>query len=161
MIGSYRFSDMETLIIRDLDLYKIGTVKRDNFGKVTISSQLLSGPIIYESDNSFHPTDKYKTQRFVLEAVRHLYANGLELGRSAKEAVAQANEEMRQEALLNYEEALAASQNVYSKKGFAIDDKNVRYEGEVTLIFEEIENPNDPTSFANVVDLGGVVLVRK
>ena len=161
MIGSYRFSDMETLIIRDLDLYKIGTVKRDNFGKVTISSQLLSGPIIYESDNSFHPTDKYKTQRFVLEAVRHLYANGLELGRSAKEAVAQANEEMRQEALLNYEEALAASQNVYSKKGFAIDDKNVRYEGEVTLIFEEIENPNDPTSFANVVDLGGSSIGKK
>ena len=155
MIGTYRFADANTLIIRDLDNYKIGTVTQATFGDVTITSQLFKTPITYNTKNNFSPTDKYATQKFVIEAVRHLHARGQKLGNSAKNDVAQANKEVRKEAQVSYEEAKANSSNIYGKKGYAIDDKGVRYEGEVTMIFENIPNPNDTSSGGNIVSLDG------
>ena len=154
MIGSYRFSNPTTLVIRDLDNIKIGTITQDAFGVVTIVSQLLTSSITYETRNRFSATDKYGTKDFLVEAVRWLHARGIELGHSASEAVAQANAEIKAEAQEAYEEAKANSSNFYNRKGYAIDEKGVQYEGEVTMLFDDIPDPNNPES-GTIINLGG------
>ncbi|MEM9362397.1 MAG: hypothetical protein AAGA43_07175 [Bacteroidota bacterium] len=161
MIGSYRFSNPTTLVVRDLDNVKIGTITQDAFGVVTIVSQLLTSPITYETRNRFSPTDKYGTKDFLIEAVRWLHARGVELGHSAKEAVALANAEIKAEAQEAYEEAKASSSNFYNKKGYVIDEKGMRYEGEVTMLFDDIPDPNNPESGGTMVNLNGSELGRK
>nr|WP_298995193.1 hypothetical protein [uncultured Allomuricauda sp.] len=155
MIGSYRFSDPTSLVVRDLDNIKIGTITQDAFGVVNIVSQLLTNPITYKTRNRFSATDKYATKDFLVEAVRWLHTRGIELGHSAKESVAQANAEIRAEAQKEYEVAKANSSNIYDKKGYALDEKGVRYEGEITVLFDDIPNPNSPESAGTVVNLNG------
>ena len=160
MIGSYRFSDPTTLVVRDLDNIKIGTITQDAFGAVTIVSQLLTAPITYKSKYRFNATDKYATKDFLVEAVRWLHVRGIELGHSAKESVAQANAEIRAEAQAEYEEAKANSSNIYDQKGYAIDEKGVRYEGEVTMLFDDIPDPNNPES-GTIINLDGSDIGKK
>ncbi len=159
MIGSYRFADASTLVLRDLDNIKVGTVTQDAFGVVTIVSQLLTNPVTYETKNRFNATDKYGTKDFLVEAVRRLHARGIEFGHSATEAVAQANAEIRAEAQEAYEEAKANSSNFYDKKGYAFDEKGTRYEGEITMLFDDIPNPN--SSGGTIVSLDGDDIGKK
>ncbi|MDY8138710.1 hypothetical protein [Aquimarina sp. 2201CG5-10] len=153
MIGAYRFADPNTIVIRDLDNVKIGTVTQDISGKVTIVSQLLTNPLTYSSRYRFKATDKYATKEFMIEAVRYLHAKDIRLGRDAKKMVAQANQEIRAEAQENYEEAKANSSNIYDQLGYGIDDKGQRFEGKVTMLFEKIKNPNEMGG--NIATIGG------
>ncbi|MBS9462745.1 hypothetical protein KIM67_10005 [Flagellimonas sp. 389] len=162
MIGTYRFADVNTILVVDLDNYIIATITQDSFsGEVKMASKLLTAPIIYKTDNRFYPTDKYKTRDFMVEAVRFLHLNGLELGTSAKESIDQANEEIFESAQIAYEEALANSSNIYNQKGYVIDDKGTRYEGELTLVFEDIKDPSDPMAGGTIINLGGNEIGKK
>ena len=159
-IGTYRFADAKTLIIRDLDTYKIGTITQDFSGNVTVDSKLLTNSITYNTKNKFSATDKYSTKDFVIEAVRRMHVRGLELGHSAKENLAKANEEALAEAIKNYEEAKANSANIYDELGYGIDDKGERYEGKVTMLFEDLKDPREATG-GTIVNLDGNEIGKK
>lgn len=160
-IGTYRFADAGTLIIRDLDNYKIGTITQGISGEVNIASKLLTSPIVYNTKNKFSATDKYATRDFVIEAVRRMHTRGLELGHSAKETVAKVSEEAKAEAIESYKEAKANSANIYNQLGYGIDDKGERYEGKVTMLFEDIKDPTDPLANGTIVNLGGDGIGKK
>ena len=160
-IGSYRFADASTMIIRDLDTYKIGVVTQDLSGNVNIESQLLTSPLTYNTKNRYSATDKYATKEFVIEAVRRMHTRGLELGHSANETLEKVNEEAKAEAIKSYEEAKANSSNIYGQLGYGIDDKGERFEGKVTMLFEDIKDPTDPLSGGTIVNVGGSDIGKK
>jgi hypothetical protein len=149
LIGTYRFSGPETIVLRDLDKTKIATITQDVLKHVTVSSSFLSEPLSYDSRDRLKRGAPDDTRAVVLEVVRHLHARGVLMGHEAKGIVAQYNADVRAEDSIKYEEAKANSSNVYDHSGYAIDHKGVRYDGKITAIFEAI----DATGASNILDL--------
>ncbi|TDF34661.1 hypothetical protein EYS14_23170 [Alteromonadaceae bacterium M269] len=136
---------------------KIATVTQNPFDEVKVDSQFLNEPMLYESKNNFSPGSLYGTREFVVELVRRLHTRDIRMGHQAQEILAQYKAGVKAEARINYEAAKANSSNLYEQEGYAIDYKGERYDGKITVMFEELDvyDPDDPFSGPNIIDLSG------
>ena len=154
-IGTYRFADQDTIVLRDLDKIKIATITQDVLKRVTVSSSFLAEPLSYESRDRFKRGAPDDTRAVILEAVRHLHARNVRFGYEAKGIAAQYNADIKAEQRIRYEEAKVNSSNIYERSGYAIDHKGERYEGKITALFEKLSvvDPDDITSGGSILDL--------
>ena len=162
-IGFYKPEPGNTLVIADLDNKKIATASINSLkGIVEVVSPFLNNGFSYKNPvaSLIVDTDGKETIKFVKEFVYQLKAKGLNLGHQlADKKLAKRAE--RSEA---FEEAKAASSNIYDVTGYAVNDKGEKFEGILTAKFEEIKNPLDPISsgMSNIDDggIGSSVLVK-
>ena len=86
-----------------------------------------------------------REKEFVEELVSHLYINNIILNEKTKAIAAE-----KKLAWADYEERIATSSNLYDVEGYVVDKDGTKYEGTITMIWEYIPTPDNPTGTMNV-----------
>lgn len=102
----------------------------------TFNGKKISLPLNGPSYTVKNPTS------YVDELLKEITKEGYTLGHQATEFSQYKKEKKAGEI----QELKDNSVNIYSKKGYLIDEKGERYEGEITIPFEYIEHPDDSNS---------------
>jgi len=118
------------------------------FGDVKVTLPLKKQEFEYKTRKRLD--DKYSEQQFIRELFGNLNANGIALGHQVRDERNQQRAAQKIVAQEEFEEAKANSSNIYFTKGYVMDEKEGKREGEIQFITETIQDPND---FANVIDL--------
>lgn len=126
--------------IYDLDENLIAIATTDILSPVIVN--LIDGSRFnYKSKSKLDGT--LTKQKFLTELVEKVVQKGFSLSNSYTDNKKEQIGEVLNDKTSKYELKKKNSSNIYNQKGYAIDEKGKRFEGEITMLFEQINNPND------------------
>lgn len=124
------FNKNDFIFITDLDDIVVAKAKITEGGTKTTEVTLFNGETFtFNAKRSFHPNDAYL---YFKEIVEQLVARDYTLGHQAKTY----NANLKKEKV---KVAKEKSGSVYNKKGYAVDEKGVKFEGTLNAEFEPLD----------------------
>lgn len=152
LLGTYLINGQNrTVDVYDLDNKKVALASISMFDEVKVILPYTKQEFTYKSKKRFDVSNKYYQEEFMKELIGNLHLRGVALGHQVRDEREMEIAAKREIAKENYEIAKANSSNIYKKPGYVIDDKGEKWEGNISIMFEKIEDPNDP--FKNVEEL--------
>ncbi len=150
LLGTYAMDQgKRTINVYDLDNKKVALATVSMFDDVSVTLPYAEKKFTYKAKKRFE-ANKYSQQDFVRELVGNLYLRGVTLGHQIRDEREQEFAARRELSREEYEIAKENSINIYDKPGYVIDEKGERYEGTITMLWEEIIAPGEE----NVAELG-------
>ena len=142
--------------VYDLDNHKVAIATINVFNEISVNLPYEERQFTYNAKTKLtQSSSEYQKAEFVKELIGWLYVNEVPLGNQMNNEKAQAIEAKNEVAQSKYEEAKANSSNLYDVEGYVIDEEGIKYEGTITMIWEDIPNPNDNTQIGTIIDLDG------
>jgi hypothetical protein len=152
LIGTYtRDKKLGIINIYDLDANKVAIATVSSFGDVDIKLPFKNLESQYKTRHSSSTTT---IEGLIKEIVVRINTQGVGLGHQIVNERKILSEAKAIKANDDFNKSKLLSSNLYDVKGYAIDGKGKRYEGEIEMIFEDIKDPNDPLSRGTIVNLG-------
>ncbi len=143
IVAPDKYKDIKTVPVKvyDLDENLIATATTEMLAPVTVN---LMDRSTFTYTSSSQGDSKYA--EFLTQLVEQIVSKGYALGHEISEKQAAKSEALNEK----YEKAKANSSNIYNQKGYLIDKEGKKWEGDISLAFEEVKNPAD---WGGVVDI--------
>lgn len=159
-IGSYMIvnaNNQKQITLMDLDNKKVA-IASPSYKNVSVSLPYKESQFEYVSKDNFDQSTEYHESQFMEELISRLILEGVGFEHQIRDQRAQQSAAKNEQLTDEYNEAKKNSSNIYFTKGYVIDEKDGKIDGEIQYIVEKIQNPAD---FKNVVDLDEANIGKK
>lgn len=135
-------SNFPVFSIYDLDNHKVATASTGPFNEIFVTLPYQDAEFTYKGKIKLTgSSSEYQKGEFVKEVIGWLYVNEVPLGNQMNNERNQVIDGKNEVAWSEYEDAKTNSSNLYDVNGYVVDEEGVKYEGNITMEWENIPSP--------------------